>query len=131
LNNLFVGKKAYAKILVIFLFAAIIAGVLSGCNQGEPWEEESHNVRSTISLFEPRVEVDAADVLYNAILNRDASSDLSSFRITRNDTEANVARFGFDEERPETEIRKIYPNIGYTYTTNARGMVIKVGSWKK
>ena len=46
-------------------------------------------------------------------------------------TEANIARFGYDAEKADVEIRKLYPYIGYTYTMNSGGIVIKVGDWVK
>ncbi|GFH43332.1 hypothetical protein Hs30E_18830 [Lactococcus hodotermopsidis] len=45
--------------------------------------------------------------------------------------DANVARFGYSKDELAAEIKKLYPNIGYTYTMNANDVVIKVGSWKK
>jgi hypothetical protein len=43
--------------------------------------------------------------------------------------EANVARFGYDKETLADGIRKLYPNIGYAYYTNADGIVVAVGDW--
>ena len=51
------------------------------------------------------------------------------FDAVENNAEANVARFGYDAEKIDDEIRKLYPYIGYTYTTNSDGIVIKVGGW--
>jgi len=48
-----------------------------------------------------------------------------------NNTEANVARFGYDAGKVDVEIRKLYPYIGYTYAENSNGIVIKVGTWVK
>jgi transglutaminase-like putative cysteine protease len=48
-----------------------------------------------------------------------------------NNTDANVARFGFDKDELAAEIHKLYPNIGCTYTIQSNGVVIKVGEWKK
>ena len=48
-----------------------------------------------------------------------------------NDTEANVARFGYNAEQIDKEIRELYPYIGYTYTENSNGIVIKISNWLK
>ena len=45
-------------------------------------------------------------------------------------TEANIARFGYDKDRFLEELHKIYSNIGCTYTINAEGIVVKAGNWE-
>ena len=46
-----------------------------------------------------------------------------------NDSEANVARFGYDLTQLTDEIEQLYPYIGYRYTMNAEGIITKVGDW--
>ena len=48
-----------------------------------------------------------------------------------NDAEANIARFGLDKEKFAAEMKKIYPNIGYSYAINSSGIVVSVGDWDK
>jgi hypothetical protein len=48
-----------------------------------------------------------------------------------NNMEANVARFGYNAKKADEEIRKSYPYIGYTYTENSNGIVIKIANWIK
>ena len=47
------------------------------------------------------------------------------------DTEANVARFGYDLAQLTAEIEQLYPYIGYRYTINSDGIITKVGDWVK
>ena len=42
---------------------------------------------------------------------------------------ANVARFGYDIDELDAEIRKLYPYIGYSYIVNLNDIVISIESW--